>query len=239
MAISAQVTMGNLPEGACPNSLQSQSNLFAQYLRVLFPLTSTLFNFGNTPPAADQRSFPWFRTNSDGTPDGLYLYYNGYWIRPNPEAALSPAMRFVDCSKAAIDTYDGGESGSVDAYSGPMWQIATTDGNPPEDDMSNWLMKGRVPIGISADFIEGATGGNQSVVISQTNLPATGIKLGLTTRASGTGPTSPDWVTPNTSNADVSGGYTGWMGNATPLNVMNPYLAGYWIKRTARIFYRV
>ena len=38
-----------------------------------------LVNYGNTTPTTDRTGLPWVRLNADGSPDGLYVYYQGNW----------------------------------------------------------------------------------------------------------------------------------------------------------------
>lgn len=232
MPINAIVTPGAIPEGACPQSVQEWQNLFAKYLQVTFPLSFAGLNTGNTEPAANMRSFPWYRTNADGSPDNIYTYFNGTWVRPHPIAPLDAGMRFYDGTRASLDTYDGGESGSVTSISGPMWQIVTTDNSTPLDDMSNWLMAGRMPVGVSANFVEGSTGGEREHTLIISEIPA----HTHTTNSSGWGNASGN---PQPLNSFSEGAQSGSTGGGLPHNNMPPYYAGYWIKRTARIYYKV
>lgn len=234
-----QVTPGMLPQGFCPASEQARLNTYAANLAVTFPLGLGNFSFSNTVPDPDMQSFPWFRLNSDGTPDRWYVYANGSWIAPNPIAANDPAaIRFHPGPYAVISTYDGGESGTVTSDSGPMWQVVGQVTNISTD---YGTMGGRIPVGISADFGEGATGGSQAHTIVLNEVPPhTHNALSPSTQfltiggGTGGGQGNNGWIGTNTTAS--AGGNTDE--STTPINIMNPWISGYWIARTSRIFYR-
>lgn len=245
MPIPMQVTPGTIPTGFCPSSEQQRFNLYASLLSVTFPLSASLFNFGNTVPIPDQQSFPWIRTNSDGTLDGLYVYANGSWVRPHSIPANSPVLFPYNGSLASIDTYDGGESGAVTSDSGPMWKVATNDGAAPASDGSNVIAYGQMLVGYSTDFPQGASGGeiNHTLVLPEIPAHVHPAARGLFLENFGSGGQSSGSA--STQNTDPNTGYAGGNGTTTDTpgptvghNNMPPYFSIYWISRTSRIFYR-
>lgn len=239
MSIPMQVVPGTLPQGFCPTSEQNRFNTYAQLLTITFPLTATAVNYGSTTPTSDQQALPWYRLNGDGTPDNWYVYANGAWIRPHPIPPNSPALQFYTGSFGSIDSYDGGESGNPTSDSGPMWQVF---GQASDISTDYGTMGGRIPIGASADFPLGSTGGSiQHTFVLNEIPPHTHNALAPSTQfltiggGSGGGQGNNGWIGTNTTAS--SGGNTD--GSTTPVNIMNPYLSGYWIARTSRVFYRV
>lgn len=250
MAIPMQVAVGDIPAGTCPATLQAMLNLFGSKLSITFPLSAAVFNYGNSVPIPDQQSFPWIRLNADGTPDGLYVYANGAWVRPHPVPPNSPILFPYNGSLASIATYDGGEGSSttpVTDDSGPMWAPSTTDGLPPASDGSNVVAYGRMLLGQSAAYPQGATGGEYSHTQTPNEMAQHDHPV---TNASGTnftdvrlyGGESDDATCGSQGNNSsrykigLAGGNPD--GTTSPMNILNPYLSVYFISRTSRVYYR-
>lgn len=239
MAVTMVVNAGNLPEGFCATSEQNRLNVYAQYLSVQFPANIQTFNYGATVPDPDNRIFPWFRTNLDGTPDKWYVYSSGYWISLHPTPASSPELRMYVGSLASIDTYDGGEVGAVTSITGPMWQVATTDGLAPTVPpiYTNWLMADKMFQGVGANFSAGATGGEINHLLTVDEMPSH-------SHAGQVGGGFNDGATGFFQNAAALNGinqtlYLNNTGGGNAHNNMPPYYAGYFIQRTARQYYRI
>lgn len=251
MSIQMVVTPGSLPEGFCPASEQIRLNTYAQFMQVYFPLSVGTVNVGSTKPAPDQNSFPWLRLNNDGSPDGWYYYFNGYWLAKNTNVCTG--MPWTD-SLAALATFDGGEGNytvnpdgtitptiAITSITGPMWQVKTN-------------LQGRVPLGVSntATIIKDAYGntinqwpvGSQGGEIQHTltsveNAPHSHTAYISTGDVSGNGLYFNGPV--KVGNTSVSGGDTINSIANTPVghNTLMPYTACYWVERTSRIYYRV
>lgn len=239
MPIPMSINPGVIPAGFCPTNIQALSNKLAETWEVTFPLGLFNGSFGNTVPNADMQAFPWFRTNSDGTPDRWYVYANGSWVAPNPIPANWPCPQPYFGTYASIATLDGGEAGIVTADSGPMWQVIGTTTGGPTDYGS---MGGFIPIGISADFGEGASGGSQQQTLALNQMPAHAHGPGLSSgtefiyRGTGGGIGTVGGSGGSSPLTSVVGGNPD--GSTAPINIMNPWKAVYWIARTGRIFYR-
>lgn len=231
------ISNGNLPEGFCPQTEQDRANAYAAILQVIFPFNMSVINTGSTAPTADNRIYPWYRSNPDGTPDRLYSFVNGAWIAPNPTPASSPMRFFYRGSLGSIDTYDGGESGAITDVSGPMWQVDTD-------------MAGRIPIGANDDFPLNSTGGSSTI----TRVPEHFHGIGNNFNNDYLGFVEVDWQ--DVGNQSLKGRVDigsstpakteGNLGTTLPVpegeedqSIMNPWLGGFWVRRTSRIFYRI
>lgn len=234
-----QVTPGELGPGFCPTSEQVRLNAYAAALAVTFPLGLFNGSYGNATPPPDMQSFPWYRLNSDGSPDRWYVYFNGAWVSPNPIAANdTAAIRFFQGPYASISTYDGGDTNTPGSASGPMWVVIgqTTGGATDYGSMG-----GLMPIGVSATYAQGMTGGAASATLTLPNMPphshtpqgglnfSTDNNTGAPITIGGTPFGS---AVPATS---VVGGNPD--GSTLPVSTISPYIAGYWICRSGRIFY--
>lgn len=256
MAISMIVTPGQVL-GTCFQSEQARFNAYTQATQVTFPLSATAINYGSTTPTVDQQAIPWYRINPDGTPDKLYSYVNGYWIAPNPVPTGSPISFFYNGTLNSLSTYDGGEgtfvtnpdgtitpSIPITSTTGPMWQADTT-------------MLGCSALGVS----------NTAVIITDAygntiNQWAQGSQIGeiqhtLTTQELAPHSHFVPLYNPNGTGTNPYGGSGGGLslsaattvtGGDTVNNVANvpighnnipPSRVGYWVQRSARIFYRI
>lgn len=250
--ITMQVTPGQLPPGVCPQSLQQQFNLFAANLAITFPLSAGIYNYGNTTPEPDYQSFPWFRLNSDGTPDRWYVYANGSWVAPHPVPPNSPILFPYNGTLASLVSYDGGESStsttqpSTSDDTGQMWSVATTDGNFPNSTFSNVIGYGQFLLGQSATYAQGATGGQMAATLTFDQIPPhthpslppqTGF---LCTGSGGGGGQGSNQWGPQTTTGYSGGVNTqpGVPGTTNPVPTIPAYLSVYYISRTSRVFYR-
>ena len=215
------ITVGNLPNGYCRLSAQQELNTFVGLMQVQLPINYAVWNYGNSTPSADQRGYPWARLNVDGSFDRVYVYFNGSWVSPHSIPASSPVRYFYLDTLASITNYDGGSVGAITATTGPMWEVDTA-------------MQGRMPIGVSGDFLEGTTGGAKEITLTEAQLAA--HTHGLTFPTTGTGGlrTLINQASNPTPTETIISDSTG---DGDPINVMNPYKTGYFIKRTARIYY--
>lgn len=117
-----QIITSGVPDGLCyTNPTYDLQNIIAPYLRARF--TGNEINTGSSTPAAADRTKPWIRTNSDGTDDGTWVFYAGYWVQKHPMAVGSIIL--WEGAVADIDAFDGGETAAVTTISGPFWERAT------------------------------------------------------------------------------------------------------------------
>lgn len=111
-----------VPENLCFDNWSDAIPIMVQYMFARFE--GNEINSGSSTPAAEDRGKPWHRTNSDGTDDGWWTFYNGFWIQKHPMP--TGAIIMWEGAIADIDTYDGGEAGAITNITGPFWERATT-----------------------------------------------------------------------------------------------------------------
>lgn len=109
------------PEGLCYSTLSADIPIIAQYLRAVFD--GNEINSESSTPPAENRDRPWHRTNADGTDDGWWTFYNGFWIQKHPMAIGSVIM--FEGTQGDIETFDGGEAGAITNITGAFWQPVT------------------------------------------------------------------------------------------------------------------
>lgn len=240
---SLPIIVGEFPSGYCWPSPQTFANDFAALATVQLDITgATIVLRQNTTPGATQRDSLWYNTDT-----GHVLYWNSSvasWVMTHPVAAGGDERRIFMGLSTDIDTYDGGAVGTVSASSGPMWERDTTFND-----------RGLLGVGTTATTA-GATGGAATVTIVKANLPTD--KLVVDTAIVGQAGVGTDVpVVGNTyGSTSISGsgravdstatdlaaryyskGQTEAMGLGTALNVQNPYVGVFLLKRTARQFY--
>jgi hypothetical protein len=232
MSLDLTVRTNPIPEGFCFTGFGPGGNWLdlIALLYVRFPSDLTLFNFGSTTPSADKRDRPWIRTNSDGTPDQLYVYAMGSWLAKHQMPTGIVCM--YDGTEASIDTFDGGEAGAVTSISGPFWEKVSD-------------MDGRFPVGpgeltpSTTVLAVGDTGGEDEHVLTSAEMPehVHVVPGSVTPQGNGdfdvTGGTggSPA-VYPGTSNSEPTG-------DDDPHNNLPPYRAIWFIRRSSRIYRRI
>lgn len=251
----AQLTISppSLPADYCFTTWQQFVNDSIGKALVNFDTTGLtgVLNQTNTP-LATQRSFLW---NNPAT--GHLLSWNntvGSWVARHPQAPGSLRESIWRGDTTALLTEDGGAAGTVGDAAGPFWEV--------DPDFA-----GRVPVGVGAlpDVVNGivnialsATGGHNELAVVRANLPTDSIPVQTSiigqSGVTGGGPQpivgstygsdaipSPSGACDATSQL-LSGcyytrGQTLALGSGTALNIINPYVGVYWIRRTARIYF--
>lgn len=227
---------GNLSSTYCFTSWDQLLSDFIANSSASLAGNATVWNFGSDTPDASSRDRPWLRLNSDGSPDRVYVYWNGLWVSKHPVPPGSGEdVRIWTGTTGALDTYDGGAAGAVTEVSGPMWQVATA-------------FAARFPVGVGTfaggtEIAVGDEGGEDNHVLTVPELPA---------HQHNTDPPSSQLVVfPPTSGftgakADSEGNAFGHInvsefstGENEPHNNLPPYKTVYFIKRTARIYYTI
>lgn len=240
MPADAELTIAaaTLPEGTCYQSEQARLEGFANAISATLPGNYSTVNTGSSTPAVDDRDKPWERTNVDGSPDGVYHYYDGSWKRKHP---LDPGLIMMWLGSAvAIDSIDGGSSGAVTPSSGPFWEIVSS-------------LAAKFPVGVgtfesgaspSASTV-GATGGEDRVTLETKHLPEVlgrlgpnvdqiycNVNGGIGTSAPGAGSTHKGMTLADTlkgGNADTDKSHQN----------LPPFKAVYFLQRTSRIYYSI
>lgn len=102
-----------------------------QQLRVNFPNDFAIWNIGPDEPTVENRAFPWHKTDPTtdvGVGDYDWSPILGKWVKnhwlPSGTVPVDERRIFVGIS-SDVDTYDGGDAGTVSNVSGPFWEIDT------------------------------------------------------------------------------------------------------------------
>lgn len=159
MATNAEVTFtaGTLPVGFCHTSWQGTFNTFVSLLAGTLPGEYSTFNFGSSTPAVADQGKPWIRTNADGTPNGLYVWYvtGNKWVmfQTLPEPGTIVAYCGTLGSIPLLNNYDSD-------VANPFWYNCNGSNGTPD-------LRGRCIIGVGqgsglTDRAFGATGGEET-----------------------------------------------------------------------------
>lgn len=188
-----------------------------------------MFNYGDSTPAVDDQDRPWIRTIG-GKPDRLYSFVDGEWVSKHSIPAGGNVRQMWVGSEVALETYDGGESGTAKDMAGPFWTV--------DIDMS-----ARFPVGVG-DFAAAVTdtGGEKNTTLEEKNLPPHVHDLNHTERTlKNVGANQHEGegtfiAGSRTVNGMITAGSSQTSESFTNLP---PYYGVYFIKRTSRIYYTV
>lgn len=173
------------PDGCLPGTRQGMINFVAEYLNVMFGSQGgsnpSFIYTGSTAPSPEEQSGLWFRTESNGLPIGLFIFYNGKWIRTGiPLYSIwfyeGPASNFSSGKGLEGTQVDGfvlcnGENGSPDLRNKfPVGAAAYT---------SQWVSN------VDTDNPQSREGGNAKVVLTRAQIPELPLPLPIGTSATG------------------------------------------------------
>ena len=235
------ISSSAFPEGACYGLTQSSWYGLVALLSGQFNRDGTGINFGNSVPATIDEDKPWFRTNADGTPDKWYAHTSGLWLSRHPDFPGKVVM--YEGTEASVETLDGGEAGAAAPYTGQMWEIVSemegrspigpgeltpsatvltvgTDAGADEHELTSTELASH-----SHDIIAYAggqlSGTDEGWLIGRVNTAAANDTLGAFER---TGFTEPNLATGT---------------DPDPVSILHPVRAIWFIRRTARLYYRI
>jgi microcystin-dependent protein len=243
MAIEIPITSATVPSPLDCVVSNSNWQSLVSLLTATFPEDASIFNTGNSEPSPSRRAYPWFRFNSDGSPDRWYRYSMGAWLSLHPVAPGIVVM--YEGTEASITTFDGGEAGVVTAISGPMWEKVTS-------------INGRFPVGpgtlpSTAIIGIGDTGGEEQHTLVESEIPKHSHLLASEGVTDSTVLSSPNQILDRTvddnsfnsyqlygkAGEEATVGKTGDFGGDGPHTNMPPYLGIWFIRKTARLYYRI
>jgi hypothetical protein len=118
------------PPGYCPSSQQQFANDIATALEVFFPGEFALTIKSPNQPTVEQRGYTWNKTDASTGQSIGYFEWNivvGQWTRNHWPLGVIPTLerRIFVGTLLQLETYDGGESGTVSQSTGPFWQQDT------------------------------------------------------------------------------------------------------------------
>ena len=123
---TVNLVKGSIPPNTCFSSVEALYDLFIDSTTAHVKGQYTLFNYGESVPAASDRDKPWIRTINQ-SPDKIYVHQSGYWLSRHPCPASSKERRIWTGTAAELITYDGGSDVTTpNVYQGPMWEIDDT-----------------------------------------------------------------------------------------------------------------
>jgi hypothetical protein len=133
--INLPVIAPTLPPGSCVDPAYVQ---LIGKTQVLFPAEYGLTIKSPNEPTVEQRDFVWFKTDSiTGEITGRFTWSGlyGAWIQPHWPNGVPTGERRLLVPGTDVDTYDGGEAGTVTETRGPFW--TTTGASTATDDLVN------------------------------------------------------------------------------------------------------
>lgn len=227
------ITTASVSEDFCPSTLREAWPLLVSLLGAEIS-GMAFFNYGNTTPSPDNQDKPWRRLNTNGTPDREYDYVGGVWLARHPVAPGTIIM--YDGAEATIDTFDGGEAGTVSETTGPMWERVTA-------------LNARFPLGVGT-LPSGAavavtnTGGEEKHTLIEEEIPAHTHALHYTPNHAtdnGAGPDIEVFRTASASDPSLSPDSFGGDADSETVahNTMPPYYAVFFLRKTSRLYYRL
>lgn len=129
LTLTAQTVPAN---SQLPSSAQAMVNFVAQYVGILGGAAFNGINFGASTPAAQNRGLPWFKTDANGNPLGLFSWNGTTWaaiptIVPSGPTASYPAnpangYEFYDTTIGALVLYNAA-AGAWTTASGTVGDI--------------------------------------------------------------------------------------------------------------------
>lgn len=226
------ISTSTVAEGFCPSWMIEKWPELVALLTANLNGALNVFNYGSSTPAPADQGKPWLRLNADGTPDRTYSYSGGNWISLHALPAGSVMM--YQGTEASIDTFDGGEVAAVTATTGPMWEkVDEMDGRFP-------IGPGTLPDGSTVVAVNDQ-GGEQTHTLIMKEMPYHRHDVLAVNDDTDGGGFNRLRNAPTTAAPDAVTGYAGGNpdGTTEPHNNVPQYNAIFFIKRTARAYYRV
>jgi len=249
------VTALTLPVGFCPVTYQDIWNAFAAASQVELPDALSQIVWQSTQPS--DQTVSWGKVDSLGRPIGIFRFAQGFWLSLHP---LVPGLtQWWFTAQPDFTSFDGGDANPISATSGPMWQLAK-DGGGNIIAAKFPITAGTLPS--SKILSVGNTGGeenhlltiaeagidpNHQHAVARLNSAATQIAIptgGVATHIPGQAVGGSGDVTP-AAEADYSAFGVATLQTDTPgspqttvvHNTMPPYITGFMLQRTTRLYY--
>jgi len=128
--IILRTAVSPFPPGYCPATNQQFADDIAAALEVFFPGEFALTIKSSSQPTVEQRSMTWNKVDASTGQSVGYFEWNltvGQWTKLHWPGGVIPTneRRLFIGSLLSLEAYDGGESGSVSASTGPFWERDT------------------------------------------------------------------------------------------------------------------
>lgn len=227
------ISTASVPAAWCNLTLQEIWPKLVGLIMADLAGTQNTFNDGDTTPAPNDQDKPWTPPGYSGSnPPGIYHYISGAWIMPHPLATGIGAMYWG--TEASIATLDGGEAGVVTETQGPMWEkVSALDGRIP-------MGPGTLAPSTRTLLVAGTLGVDEHTLVRD-ELPDITIDTPLKRRTdlvdggTSTALFETDYTLSGSENVNVP---TEVLGEGEPHENLPPVYGTWFIRRTARKFYR-
>lgn len=134
MSFNLFLTPGTTPSGASlPGNAQALVNFIAQYVLISGDQNIGGINFGSDTPPPENRGFPWWRTDSDGNPMGMYNWNGSAWVTVSTAIANGPTSNrpldpvtgtfYLDTSINVLLMFERGQWRTADGSPGDVKDV--------------------------------------------------------------------------------------------------------------------
>ncbi len=132
--IILRTAVSPFPPGYCPASQQQFADDIAAAIEVFFPGEFALTIKSPNQPTVEQRDMTWNKVDASTGQTVGYYEWNvvvGQWTRNHWPLGVIPTYerRIFVGTLLQLETYDGGESGTVSQSTGPFWENDTAFAN--------------------------------------------------------------------------------------------------------------
>jgi len=228
------------PDGYCyPGDPDTFATDIMQYTEVVFNAVGNIYyNMGPDIPGADYRIYPWLRTEQ-GFEDGWYYWDDtiGAWIKPHPTPASGGERRCFVGSTTDLQTYEGGNANAVDDADGPFWEVDSSFAARFPVGVGSFDNAGDV--GVTDTTTSTAVAGEDEHTLTLAELPADVV---IPTKLKIAGAPDGDYLHHDAVEDADCGVYrddvNDIVADGDPHNNLPPFYGVYFIKRTARIYFR-
>ena len=124
--IELQVIPAQFPPGYCPRSNQQLANDIAAGQRVILPGEFGLIIISASEPIVEYRDRIWVKVDPTSNVQlGIFTWSTEYglWVKPhwNNNQPPTNGLFLFKGTLAELETYDGGEPGTISEVTGPFW----------------------------------------------------------------------------------------------------------------------